>query len=812
MHSVSHPVRRLATILISLGLAAIVATGTVLAGTPVTAGWRDHGYAGGAFRPASDKPESKLWYTDEGGGNVQWWGGMFRFSTSPPLSEFRIYKLSSDKSTWSPTTTIVDRRDNTHGDYLWDEATNTLYVASVAMPNTTSPFAVPATPDDVRIFRYTYDSGTDTYTQIGGSLSYRAILGTGSTASPAFRGGAWSVTIDKDSTGRLWVVLAQAHEVRYSTSDDNGQTWTTAAQLPTQGSNTINVGAMSDSDIASVIAFGNGSKNTVGVMWSDQDNLPAATNNGYYFSTIAAGDDPTVGANWSTDKLPNGGLGNIYADNHINMKATSDGTLYMVGKANTDTVNCATLKTRLLTPLYRRTAGGVWDAPRLVGTAGDCETRPQLAISEELNTIYVFLTAPNGGGVIYRKSAPLSGPNAFDFRGPADEIVKRGVTFIKSTSETLIDDASTTKQEVTSASGIAVIANNLLNRAGTNLKFYLHNYMDLPASDSMAPTGSVSINGGAATTSNPDVVVSVPASDNAGGSGLSLVRISNDSAVDGNGRLSGADATTYTYTNPIAWTMTAGLGTKTVYAQWRDAAGNWSGVSSDDILVTTDTTPPNATTAVNYTLFGSGRFGIPVRITWPAATDNVGGSGVKEYLVRKIVNGGAPVDVATVPASPAPGISLDLPNSALTYRICVYTFDNGNNHSGPRCSATFKTVSVSESSTAMHFTGTWALSNSAVYVGGKAKVSSKANSTATVSFRGNRVGWYARMGPAYGSARVYIDGKFNKTVNMNAATISDRKLVYTKAWAAVGSHSIRIVVLGTSGHPKVVVDQIFYLQ
>ena len=512
MHSVSHPVRRLATILISLGLAAIVATSTVLAGTPVTAGWRDHGYAGGAFRPASDKPESKLWYTDEGGGNVQWWGGMFRFSTSPPLSEFRIYKLSSDKSTWSPTTTIVDRRDNTHGDYLWDEATNTLYVASVAMPNTTSPFAVPATPDDVRIFRYTYDSGTDTYTQIGGSLSYRAILGTGSTASPAFRGGAWSVTIDKDSTGRLWVVLAQAHEVRYSTSDDNGQTWTTAAQLPTQGSNTINVGAMSDSDIASVIAFGNGSKNTVGVMWSDQDNLPAATNNGYYFSTIAAGDDPTVGANWSTDKLPNGGLGNIYADNHINMKATSDGTLYMVGKANTDTVNCATLKTRLLTPLYRRTAGGAWDAPRLVGTAGDCETRPQLAISEELNTIYVFLTAPNGGGVIYRKSAPLSGPNAFDFRGPADEIVKRGVTFIKSTSDTLIDDASTTKQEVTSASGIAVIANNLLNRAGTNLKFYLHNYMDLPASDSTAPAGTVAINGGAATTSNQNVVMSVPAS------------------------------------------------------------------------------------------------------------------------------------------------------------------------------------------------------------------------------------------------------------------------------------------------------------
>jgi hypothetical protein len=808
MHSVSHPARRLATVLISLGLAAIVATGTVLAGTPVTAGWRDHGYAGGAFRPASDKPESKLWYTDEGGGNVQWWGGMFRFSTSPPLSEFRIYKLSPDKSTWSPTTTIVDRRDATHGDYLWDEASNTLYVASVGMPNASSPFAVPPTPDDVRIFRYTYSAATDTYTQIGGSLSYRAILGTGSTASPAFRGGAWSVTIDKDSTGRLWVVLAQAHEVRYSTSDDNGQTWTPVAQLPTQGSNTINVSDMSNSDIAAVIAFGNGSKNTVGVMWSDQDNLPAATNNGYYFSTIAAGDDPTVGANWSTAKLPNGGLGNIYADNHINMKATSDGTLYMVGKANTDTINCATLKTRLLTPLYRRTAGGTWDAPRLVGTAGDCETRPQLAISEELNTIYVFLTAPNGGGVIYRKSAPLSGPNAFDFRGPADEIVKRGVTFIKSSTETLIDDASTTKQEVTSASGIAVIANNLKNRAGTNLKYYLHGYMALPASDSTPPSGSVAINGGAATTSNTNVVMSVPATDS--GSGLSLVRISNDSTVDGNGRLSGADATSYTYTNPIAWTMTAGLGTKTVYVQWRDAAGNWSGVSSDDILVTADTTAPNPTSAVNYTLFGSGRFGIPVRITWPAATDNVGGSGVKGYMVLKSVNGGP--DQVVAPLITTTGISLDLPNSALTYRICIRTIDNADNQSVRRCSATFKTVSVSESSTAMHFTGTWALSTSAVYVGGKAKVSSKANSTATVSFRGNRVGWYARMGPAYGSAKVYIDGHFVKTVNMHATVIADRKLVFTKAWSTIGNHSIRIVVSGTSGHPKVVVDQIFYLR
>ena len=43
--------RRLATILLSTGLAAILATGTVLAGTPVTNGYRDHAYGGGASRP-----------------------------------------------------------------------------------------------------------------------------------------------------------------------------------------------------------------------------------------------------------------------------------------------------------------------------------------------------------------------------------------------------------------------------------------------------------------------------------------------------------------------------------------------------------------------------------------------------------------------------------------------------------------------------------------------------------------------------------------------------------------------------------------
>lgn len=783
--------RRLATVLLSIGLAAIVATGSVLAGTPVTEGYRDHAYGGGAFRPSSDKPQSKTWYADG-----FWWAGMFRYSVSPSISDFRIYKLTAD-ATWTATTTVVDGRDASHADYLWDETAGTdgtLYVASVPPVNVSSPFAVPGTPDDIRIFKYSYAPSTDTYTQVGG---IKSIAGTASTASPAFRGGSYSVTIDKDSTGRLWAVWPKGNAVMTSYSDDDGTTWTAAAQLAAQ-TNPINSNGLVDSDMASVISFGT----QVGIAWSDQDDSGATlgADNGFYFAVANAGADPAAAGSWTIEELPTlNQAGNTQiADNHINLKKTSDGRVYMVGKTGRDTINCATGKQHPLIEFFQRTAGGTWSA-HLAGTVGDCNTRPQIAINENLEVAYLFMTSPNGGGTVYVKSAPLTGPEAFKFRGVADQTTQRGIPFIKSATETLIDDPSTTKQTVSAATGIAVIANNLTSSAGGNAKVYLHNVMDIPDSDSTAPSGTVSINAGAASTSSQAVTVAVPATDT-GGSGVSLVKLSNNSDM--------SSSSTFVYTTPIAWTLTAGVGTKTVYVQWRDAKGNWSSTASDTIELTDDVTAPTPPGPVAHTIFGSGRFGIPVRLTWTAGTD--AGSGVQGYRVTKSVNGGAFTEVT--PMTTALGISLDLPNSAITYRFCVYTIDNRNNVSGPRCSATFTTRSYSESNANIRYTGTWTLSSSTVYVGGKAKVSSARNATATLGFRGNRVGWYARLGPAYGQARVYIDGALVKTVNLNAATIFDRKLVYTKSWTSVGNHSIRIVVVGTSGHPKVVLDQIFVLQ
>jgi hypothetical protein len=882
MSLVVRPGRRTATSMISAGLAALLAAGTVLASTPVTVGYRDHTYGGGAFRPAADKPQSKLWYTDG-----SWFAGMFNNSIN---GEYRIYRHDGVHS-WALTPTIVDTRDTSHGDYLWDETSQTLYViSSVNIPDT---LPAVATDDAIKVFKYTYSASTNAYSAVVG---FPKTIQNTVTVPNASKGGAVTATIALDSTGDLWATWPHDSKVKYSKSDDDGVTWSDPAQLPAQVGNSIvadSIGHLNDS--AAVIAFGAGSPNKIGIAWSDQDNVPAASDNGFRFATINAGDDPTAAGNWTTAKLPTLVPTNQVADGHINIKTTSDGNVYMVGKTSTDTANCATNKNSVLTEFFDRTPAGTWGV-HLLGTVGDCNTRPQLVISEQLDTAYVFLTAPNGGGTVYRKSAPLSGPGAFEFRGTADQTLQPGTPFIKSATETMIDDPSTTKQVVTSTTGIVVISDNLLG--GSNVKYYLHNEMALPAADAADPVGTITLNGGAASTTSTTVSAAVPATDT-GGSGVSLVRLSNSATVSGGVLTTG---TTFVYNTPIAWTLPAGDGPKTVYAQWRDSAGNWSTPVSDGITVdanpatgtvkinggaaetttasvtltlttddakyvyisnsadftgiahrpyaasipwtltggsgvktvyvkfldgsgnvspspvtdtitlnSPDTTPPNQPGAPKQTLGGALTGGIPLRLTWTAGSDSPGGSGVAGYEIQQSVNGAA---FATLATTTGPGTTLDLmlSNTSKTYRYKVRTIDNGGNLSTAATGPTFRAISYNESSTVIAYTGSWVLSSTPTYIGGKAKYSTKAGSTATASINGNRVGFLSRTGPTSGSARIYIDGVLKKTVNLYAPTTGIRKLMFTYAWSSIGNHKMKIVVSGTAGHPRVTLDQILVLR
>ena len=111
-----------------------------------------------------------------------------------------------------------------------------------------------------------------------------------------------------------------------------------------------------------------------------------------------------------------------------------------------------------------------------------------------------------------------------------------------------------------------------------------------------------------------------------------------------------------------------------------------------------------------------------------------------------------------------------------------------------------------ESSSAVTYAGSWSTKTSTSDWGGHLKVASRASASATFHLTGWGVAIVASRGPSEGSARVYVDGVLATTINLHASAGTLRQLVFTRAWSSPRSHSVRLVVLGSSGHPAVDLD------
>ncbi|HPE44380.1 MAG TPA: PKD domain-containing protein [Deltaproteobacteria bacterium] len=95
----------------------------------------------------------------------------------------------------------------------------------------------------------------------------------------------------------------------------------------------------------------------------------------------------------------------------------------------------------------------------------------------------------------------------------------------------------------------------------------------IPVPDTTPPTGSVSINAGAARTTSRTVTLSLNASDAAGS--VTGMRLSNDGTTF---------SSEVAYRTSYSWTLTSGDGIKTVYVRFKDSAGNWMGTSATDTI------------------------------------------------------------------------------------------------------------------------------------------------------------------------------------------------------------------------------------
>ena len=130
------------------------------------------------------------------------------------------------------------------------------------------------------------------------------------------------------------------------------------------------------------------------------------------------------------------------------------------------------------------------------------------------------------------------------------------------------------------------------------------------------------------------------------------------------------------------WTLSSGAGTKTVYAQFRDAAGNWSTAVTDTIVL--DTTAPTISgrTATNIT-------GSSAQITW---TTNEPATSRVEYGLTTAYGSSTTLDPTLVTAHSVALTGL-APNTTYNYR--VRSIDAAGNE---RVSAnsTFKTAAAAD--------------------------------------------------------------------------------------------------------------------
>jgi hypothetical protein len=114
-----------------------------------------------------------------------------------------------------------------------------------------------------------------------------------------------------------------------------------------------------------------------------------------------------------------------------------------------------------------------------------------------------------------------------------------------------------------------------------------------------------------------------------------------------------------------------------------------------------------------------------------------------------------------------------------------------------------------ENNAKFRYAGVWSRLASAGASGGYIKQAAAKNASMTFTYRGLGVSVYATVGPTRGSARVYLDGVYQKTVSLYKKTAKARVIVFTSAMTvAPAAHTLKFVLVGTVRHPRVDVDAI----
>ena len=218
---------------------------------------------------------------------------------------------------------------------------------------------------------------------------------------------------------------------------------------------------------------------------------------------------------------------------------------------------------------------------------------------------------------------------------------------------------------------------------------------------------------------------------------------------------------------------------------------------------TPDTTAPSVKPPIANLYSGStlGSTTSPVLTTWLASD----ACGISSYVLERRL-GSYSWAAQTLPSGTSRSISQSL-SFGSTYRYTVRATDGAGNTSAWAYGLSFTTLLTQQSSSSVSYHGTWVTVLNHPYAsGGSLAYSTSYGATATFKFTGYAVSWVAYRGPNRGSAAVYLDGVYYATVNLYSPSYYSTPIVYAAHWGINGTHTIKVVNLGTAGHPRVDVD------
>lgn len=397
-----------------LSVIALMASAALVAPGVAVADPGDMGVEGPSFTgttaPTADKPQSKLWFHDG-----RWWGSMFDAASAT----WRIHYLDRAAQTWVATDAVIDTRASTLNDAL--VSGDAVYIASHVRA-TSSANSLPGNP--ATLSRYTYNDAADRY-----------VLDAGYPTTITDRSSE-VLTIDKDTTGRIWSTWTQNQQV-WVNSFVEGVGWGTPVAHPN-----VLASGLSTDDISSIVEY-NGK---IGLMWSSQPQSAV------YFSSY----DPATPGSWSE---PTRAFQDVVvgSDDHIAVRALQsdpEGRIFAVIKTSGDLVAGGSADEIVV---LKRDVNGIWTRATFAQVR-DCHTRPVLVLDTTNNLVRVYATAPDSGcpfsgtaGTIFEKTSPM---DALSFT------TGRGTPVIKDADSPNMNNVTTTKDSVNAGTGLVLLASD----------------------------------------------------------------------------------------------------------------------------------------------------------------------------------------------------------------------------------------------------------------------------------------------------------------------------------------------------------------